>query len=586
MKKSVTKELADLRHVVHMKGDLDTVKTLITRAGEAYTTRKAIVEKKKDQIIEYTMDDLYGSINALGTALLDMGLKGKHIAILGESSFNWIVSFFGVCCGVGVSVPLDKEMTDYEIGQLISKADCEAVFCSKTYIKAVKMQMEKDDRIKYGFLMSGKTEDERFYQMSELIEKGKALIEASDRSYIDAKIEKDDVCAIVFTSGTTGANKGVMLTHYNFASNVDGVISRVAQEANSFSVLPMNHVYELSGNVMTSIYMNAVLYINDSLRNILPNIQLFKPDAMAAVPLILEGIYEGIWSAAKKQGKDEALRKLVKLSDKLLSHGIDLRKFFFSSIRKNFGDTLPTLVSGGAPSRLEHVTGLNSFGFVIYQGYGLTEASPTVTLNLDAGKSPQSAGVAFPKAEFIIHDPDADGIGEVWIRGDNIFKGYYKDEEATKASFEGEWFKTGDYGKTNENKELFIVGRKKNLIILDNGKNVFPEDIESAVMEEIKYVREVTAFEAVKNVNGSDRKLIAVGIHVDKSDFPEMSEDEIEKKVLEDITALNRNMSSYKKIQDVFVAFGEFPKTSTKKVIRQKVTEMYYENLNRKVKVH
>lgn len=579
MKKSVSKEVADLRHKIHMMGEIDTVKTLITRSGKIYGDRKAIVEKHKDSISEYTMSELCGSINALGTALLDMGLKGKHIAILGEGSFNWIVSFFGVCCGVGISVPLDKELTDYEIGQLISKADCEAVFCSKTYIKTVKMQMEKDDRIKYAFLMSGKCDDERFYQMSDLIAKGKELIAGGERAYIDAKVNKEDICAIVFTSGTTGANKGVMLTHYNFGSNVDGVIDRIAQEATSFSILPMNHVYELSGNIMTSIYMNAVIYINDSLRNILPNIQLFKPDAMATVPLVLEGIYNGIWEAAKKQGKDEILRKLVKFSDKLLSHGIDLRKVFFKSIRKNFGDTLPTLVCGGAPSRYEHITGLYSFGFVIYNGYGLTESSPTVTLNLNAGTNPESAGVAFPKMEFMIHDPDADGIGEVWIRGDSVFKGYYKDEEATKASFEDGWFKTGDYGRTNENKELFIVGRKKNLIILDNGKNVFPEDIESSIMEGIKYIREVVAFEAVKNVRGSDRKLIAIGVYVEKSDFPGMTEEEIKKQILNDVSAVNRNMSSYKKVQDVLVSFEEFPKTSTRKVIRQKVIDRYYDSL-------
>lgn len=574
-KKKVSPELIKLRHKAHMMGELDTLQTLISRTYSVYGDRLAIVEKNKKELIEHTAKELCENIYAIGTALNDMGLRGKHIAILGEGSFNWIVAFFAVACGVGVSVPLDKELTDYELSKLMDKADCEAVFCSKTYFKAAKMYMEKGDKCKNVFTLSGKSDE--FVSIDALVERGNELIKNGDNSYINAKIEKEDIAAIVFTSGTTGANKGVMLSHYNFASNVDGIIDTITQEATSFSVLPMNHVYELSCNIMTSIYMNAVIYINDSLRNILPNIQLFKPDAFNSVPLILEGIYNGIWAAAESKGKADALRKLVKISDKLLAHGIDLRSVLFASIRKNFGDTFPTLVCGGAPSRFEHVSGLYSFGFNVYQGYGLTESSPTVTLNLHAGTSPESAGFAFPKAKFKIVDPDENGVGEIWITGANLFKGYYNDEEATKASFEGEWFKTGDYGRTNDKHELFVVGRKKNLIILDNGKNVFPEEIESNIMEGIRYIREVVAFEAVKNIKGKDHKMIVVGIYVDPVDFPDKSREEIEKLVLDDMSNVNRQMSSYKRVQDVMVVFEEFPKTSTRKIVRQKVVDAYNE---------
>lgn len=578
MKKSVSKELAQLRHEVHTgMGPLENLKMLIDRASATYGDRLAIVEKNKNEIINHTSRELCESVYAAGTALLNMGFKGKHIAILGEGSFNWIVSFFAVSCGVGVSVPLDKDLSDYEISKLISKADCEAVFCSKFYISTVEKHMQLDSRCKCCITMSGKGKGEGFITMDELISKGKELIAAGDNSYRDAKVDNDDLAAIVFTSGTTGANKGVMLSHKNFAYNVEGICNTIPQEATSFSVLPMNHVYELSCNIMTSIYMNAVIYINDSLRNILPNIQLFKPDAFNSVPLILEGIYNGIWSAAEKKGADKALRKLVKVSDFLLSKGIDMRNVFFKTIKKNFGDTFPTLVCGGAPSRLEHVTGLYSLGFNVYQGYGLTESSPTVTLNLHAGTSPESAGVAFADTKFKIVGPDEDGVGEIWIKGDNVTKGYYKDEEATKASFEDGWFKTGDFGRTNEKGELFVVGRKKNLIILDNGKNVFPEDIESCVMETLHYVREVVAFEAHKTVSGDDHKIIAVGVYVEPGDFEGKSNEEIESIVKKDMTLVNKNLSAYKRVQDVAVSFKEFPKTSTKKVIRQGVVDFYNE---------
>ncbi len=580
--RKVDQVLWDLRKKILAPGEIEDLKELVDRMAPVYGDRLAVVEideKNKENLLKYTAKQLANDVYALGTALNHLGLKGKHIAIVGEGSYNWIISFLAIVGGVGVAVPLDKELTDFELSQLISKADCEAIICSKAYYKTAKLHMERDDRVKQCFVMNGKERTaEGFSMLKDVIELGRKLIADGDRSYVENKIaDRDQMAAILFTSGTTGANKGVMLSHYNFASNVEGIIATIAQENSSFSVLPMNHAYELSCNILTSLYMNAVIYINDSLRNILPNIQRFKPDAFASVPLILEGIYTGIWNTAEQSGKAPILRKLVKFSNFLMRHGIDKRHELFGTIRKKFGNNFPTLVSGGAPARLEHVTGLYELGFTVYQGYGLTESSPTVTLNLQAGTNPESSGVVFPKAQFKIHDPDEDGIGEVWLKGDNVTKGYYKDEEATAASFEDGWFKTGDYGRTNDKNELFIVGRKKNLIILDNGKNVFPEDIESNIMEGIRYVREVVAFEAVKNVRGKDVRMIAVAIYVEASDFPDKSKEEIEKMVNDDVTKVNRLMSSYKKIQDVMVVFEEFPKSSTRKVRRTEVVAAYNE---------
>lgn len=580
--------LGKLRHKMIEAGEIQDLKEMIDRMTPVYGDRLAVVEideKNKENLIKYSARQFCDDVYALGTALNSLGFKDKHIAIVGEGSYNWIISFFAVACGVGVAVPLDKELTDYELSKLISKADCEAILCSKTYYKMAKSHMENDDRVKHCFMFNGKERNaDGFMMIKDLIEMGRKLIAEGDRSYIDSKItDKEQMAAILFTSGTTGANKGVMLSHYNFASNVEGICATIAQENSSFSVLPMNHAYELSCSVMTSLYMNAVLYINDSLRNILPNLQRFKPDAFVSVPLILEGIYMGIWSAAEKSGKAPMLRKLVKFSNFLLSHGIDIRHQLFGVIRKKFGDNFPTLVSGGAPARLEHVTGLYELGFTVYQGYGLTESSPTVTLNLEAGVNPTSAGYVFPKAQFIIHDPDKKGVGEVWLKGANVTKGYYNDEEATKASFEDGWFKTGDYGRTNEKGELFIVGRKKNLIILDNGKNVFPEEIESNIMEGMKYVREVVAFEAVKKVRGKDMKMLVVGIYVEPTDFPDKSKEEIEKIVNDDVSKVNRLVSSSKKVQDVMVSFEPFPKTSTRKVVRQAVVDAYNEKISVKI---
>lgn len=570
-----------LRKEVHMIGPLAHLKDMVLRVEKYYGDREAIVEKKRIkgrefEVVSHTVSEFKEKRAALGTALTDLGLRGKHIAIIGETSFNWILSFYAIVCGVGVAVPLDKELSDEEIGQLIEKADCSAVFCSKTYYKAAKAYVDSHPDCVCCVVFNKDVSEDRVFSLDALLAKGRELIAQGNKEYIDAVVNPEDLCAIIYTSGTTGANKGVMLSHRNFCANVDNVIETIPQEYSSFSLLPINHVFELSCNIMVGFYMNAVIYINDSLKNILPNIQLYRPDAMNAVPLVLEGIYNGIWAKAKEGGKDEILHKLVKVSNKLRKHGIDLRHVLFKTISKSFGNRFPTLVCGGAASRKDYVTGLGDLGFRVYNGYGLTETSPSVTLNMNADKDPTSAGFVLPRCEVKISEPDADGIGEIWVRGTNVFSGYYKDEEATKASFEGDWFKTGDYGIYTPEGELFVVGRKKTLIILDNGKNVFPEDIEFAVMDNLSYIREACALEAVKNIAGDERKIIAVAVYVEPGDFENMTEEEIKKKVADDIFGnVNRKMVSYKKIQDVFVVFKEFEKTTTRKIIRQKVIDAY-----------
>lgn len=575
MDKNERKILDELRHSAHMLGDLRDLRDLITRTEKFFSGRTAIVEKRKDEVITHSVDEFCEKRRALGTALIDMGLKDKNIAILSEGSFNWVLAFMTIACGVGTAVPLDKELSDSELSVLLTKADAEAVFFSRPYISTVELHAENDSNCKYSILMTKMKKEHNFLDIDALIEKGRELLKNGDTRYLDAEIDPDKPCAIVFTSGTTGANKGVLLSHTNFVANVDNIIETIPTEYSSFSLLPMNHVFELSCNIFTALYMNAVIYINDSLKNILQNIQLFEPDAMNAVPLVLEGIYNGIWAAAEKKGKAEALKKLVKISNKLRTKGIDLRHVLFKTISKNFGGKFPTLVCGGAPSRAEYVTGLGDFGFKVYNGYGLTESSPSVALNMAADKNPLSAGFCLPRCEMKIHEPDADGIGEIWIRGKNVTCGYYKDGQATADSFEDGWFKTGDYGIITAEGELFVSGRKKTLIILDNGKNIFPEDVEFSVMDNISYIRECCAFEAVKTIAEKTQTIIAVGVYVEKADFPGMSEAEIVEKVKKDITEVNKKMPSYKKVSDFFVVYEEFEKTSTRKIIRAKVSDAY-----------
>ena len=573
--KKEIKELYALREKIHNYGPLGTIKDIFTRSEE-FGNRYAVVEKIKKKPVAYTVKQFHDHVRELGTALYSLGLGGKHIAIVSENSYNWIVAFFAIVCGGGVAVPVDKELPDKDISMLISKGDAEAVFCSRTYFDVIEAHLENDSRCKLAIAMSGSKEGERFTTVEKLCEMGRELIKNGNRDFIDREVQKDDLAAIVFTSGTTGTNKGVMLSHYNFASNVEGILDFVDPELSTMSILPMNHVYELSCSVLTAIYMNGIIYVNDSLKNILSNINEFKPNAMAVVPLVLEAIYNGIWAKAEAGGKAKILRKMVKISNKLLDIGIDIRPIVFKQISDNFGGRFPTMSCGGAPARADHIKSLSELGFRIISGYGMTEASPTVTLQDNGRKKPLSAGYAFPRAQFKINEPDEEGIGEIWLKGDNVTKGYYKDEEATKASFsEDGWFKTGDYGRLDEDGELYITGRKKFLIILPNGENIFPETVESHIMESLVYAHEVVAFEEQIEVAGRKNTVMAVAVYVDKNEHQGLSDEEIIAKVQSDVSLSNKGQPSYRKVQKVYVSFNEFEKSSTRKIIRQKVIDKY-----------
>ena len=572
------KELAKLRKKIHKSGEVTSIKEMFTRS-EAFGDRVAVVEKIKKQDQVYTVKDFHDKVRQLGTALYELGLGGKHISIVSENSYNWIVTFFAIVCGGGVAVPIDKELPDKDISMLISKGDAEAVFHSRTYKETAELHLANDDRCKYAINMThnGKAAGGKFLTIDELCEMGKKLLEKGDRRFIDAEVKPDDLAAIVFTSGTTGTNKGVMLSHYNFAVNVEGILEFLGPEKSTMSILPMNHVYELSCSVLTAIYMNGIIYVNDSLKNILPNINDFRPTAMAVVPLVLEGIYNGIRAKAEEKGKLDIMLKMVKISNKLLKVGIDIRPVVFKSVKDNFGGMFPTMSCGGAPARGDHIKFLSELGFTIISGYGMTECSPTITLHKNGKEKPLSAGKAFPKATFKIADPDEEGIGEIWVKGDNVTKGYYKDEEATKASFsEDGWFKTGDYGRLDEDGELYITGRKKFLIILPNGENIFPETVESNIMEHLPYAVETVAFEEkVIAATGKENTIMSAAIYVNREFLKGMSDEEIIAKTKADVADSNKGQPAYRKVQNVYVSFNEFEKNSTRKVIRQKVIDTY-----------
>ncbi len=558
------------RKEMYAEGEVTTLKQLLTLSKKHYTGRVQFAEKIKKETVYYSVDKFYDDVSKLGQSLLNMGLHRGNAAIVGENSYAWLTAFFAINCSGNIAVPLDRELSDEKLVELAEKGDCKVMFFTPSYSGTAKLFLSGGEG-RHAICISGTPRGDGFYKAEELKSQISDITE-----FESITSDKDDTAAIVFTSGTTGANKGVCLSHGNFCSNFSDIALLSKPVSTAISVLPMNHTYELSCIELTAIYTNTILYINDSLRNFKANMKSFKPEAMAAVPKLMSVIYDGIIDSAQKSGRLEKLRKGVKLSSTLLKHHIDIRHILFKDIIKEFGYALPIISVGGAPIDCEKAAFLEAVGFRIYAGYGLTEGSPIVTLNCNVAADAKNVGVCLPGCEIRIADPDEDGTGEIEIRGKNVTHGYYKDKEADKLSFTPDgWFKTGDYGRLGKNRELYIAGRKKNIIILDNGKNIYTEELEEHFMQGDRLIKEAVVLVAGNDNPHETKKHLALAVAVDPETVGDRTKEQLEADVNSAVARLNRSLPPYERISDVMTVVGEFNKTSTMKIIRRDVEEMY-----------
>ncbi len=538
-----------------------------------YGTDIAVIEKSGDQKIYYTAEKLSADVTALATELLNRGLHNCNIAILGENSYRWIVCFLAVAGGVGTAVLLDKELTENELDEQLKKSDSTALFCTSTFYETGLRNKRENACLRDVFLIDDK--ESEFADFSELLTNGKNLLNRGDKTFEQIRCREDDIATLIFTSGTTGPNKGVLLTQKNLVSNINTIANNVSVKESTISVLPMNHIYELNCNILPMLYMQTVICINDRMRNLMRNLRFFQPQMAVVVPLFLESFYNNIWQKLRKDGLDVRFERSIAMSNALLEKGIDIRRALFYRVHEYFGNELTLLICGGAPVDAKYIKGLTELGFDIYVGYGLTESSPIAALNTDTVLHPESVGKPFPNVSVHIYAPDESGEGEVWLRGDNITPGYYNDVAATKESFEDGWFKTGDYGKWLLDGHLQLTGRKKNLIILNNGKNVHPEELESVIRAELPYVLEVVVMETEKEIFGVMQKIIAAVLYVDVQQFDGMTFEQIQQKAKSDMNAVNAKLPGYKTVSHVLIAEESFQKTSTNKIVRRKVKERY-----------
>lgn len=515
-----------------------SLKDLVVFCAEKYGDKPAFQYADCKTDISISFAQFKSQVERLGTYLYDVGYHNCHIAVFGENSYEWILTHFAVTCGKNVIVPIDKDLGAEQIAELLRDSDCVAMFYSNGYSDIIEKLLRMGLQISFHNMKN----------IPDMLTKGDQLIRDGEREYLNVVVDKDDLASIVYTSGTTGKSKGVMLTHFNFSSCAHGACCNILNTGPVLLILPLHHTFGLVASVFSVMYYGNPVCINKSLKRLSADFQKYQPQLMFVVPMVLETLYRTIWNTAKKQGKDKSLRVLVRASDILLKCGIDLRKHLFMSVLSSFGGNLDMIVSGGAPLDEKYVQAFRSFGITVLNGYGITECGPVVAVNRNKFAVPGSVGIPLCCNEVQITEN-----GEILVRGSNVMRGYYHNDYENQQVFSDGWFRTGDLGTIDKFGALHITGRIKNLIILGNGENIAAESIEQLVYA-IPYVKEVIAY-------GKDDAIVA-----------EMFlDDEIadaKERIYEDIKAINQKLPLVRNIGKIVIRDTEFPKTTTKKIKR------------------
>lgn len=545
---------------------LETIRDIINNSSNKYKDKIAIREKKNKKIVSYTYGQLRDDVYALGTKLIDMGLKDKHIAIVGENSYNWIVSYLAIITGVGVAVPLDKELDSEQISKLLEKGDASAVLFSKGFLSSIDEIIENS---KLEFAACSNDTD-KYTDVQTLINEGRQLINEGSTVYEDSIVNVNELNVIMFTSGTTGFNKGVMISQNNLLVNIEVACKAFGIYHKTVAVLPFHHIYENVCGMIAPITVGMTLFINDSLKYLSKDLKLAQPELEIMVPLFLETMEKSIRAQLKRMNLEKTFENSIKFSNFLLKFGIDLRRLLFRKVHANFGGKLKAIVCGGAALKPELITFFGDIGITIHNGYGITECTPLISVNLNKKGDHFSVGKIFSSCQVKIDNKNEEGIGEILVKGPNVMMGYYKDDESNEKSFTNGWFRTGDYGSIDADKNLVICGRKKNLIVLSNGKNVHPEELEGYIYEMMPYVKESLVY-IDKNKKGSE--VISTYVYLDQDFSSGKSLEELESILKEDLKKVNKKLPSFKKIQHIYIKEEEFEKNSSKKIIRQKFLE-------------
>lgn len=563
--------------------EIKDIKELLNGSAKLFADRPAfwIKKFKGDEYHMITYDRLKKDVDALGTKMLAMGLGGKRIAVMGQGCYEWFVTYLATVNGVGVVVPVDKEFDAAMVQNVLDTAECDTIFYTGGESKKIAQLTGIKNKIKMEMYGDRTDDDEPFYYKEEegalawkqLLEDGYKLVGEGITDYTDKVIDNKVMAILLFTSGTTGTPKGVMLSHWNIAFDVMEIAraEEIRPDDITLSVLPIHHTYESTGSLLF-LYRGASIAYSEGLKYISKNMLEIHNTFFIAVPLLLETVYDRIWKTARKQGKEKMLKKAIALNNKARGIGINLGNQIFRSIRKQLGGKLRMVVSGAAAVPPEIVRGFDNFGISVVSGYGLTETSPmiaaTPSFSENRYKKAGSTGVCVKNGQMKIVDPDEDGIGEIWYKGENVMLGYYKMPELTAETVVDGWFNTGDLGFFDNEGWLYITGRKKNVIVTKNGENIYPEEIEDIIN---KYDEVSESMVYALDRNGTD--IVAVQILPDKEylteKYGEMPSDaDVEKIMKGIISEVNDKLPTFKIIRDVIVRKEDFVRTTTRKIKR------------------
>ncbi|UZQ86219.1 AMP-binding protein [Thermoclostridium stercorarium] len=552
------------------------LRDMVRQSAELYPDCSAFTLKDSNgNFTSVTYKKFLETLNELGTALLDLGLKNAKIAVMSENRYEWCLTYLAVVNGVGIIVPLDRELPLNEVVSLLTRSEATAIVTSANYIQNIINIKKNLPDLKYIISMDppGEENNEGVIYLSDLLEKGRTLIEAGNRDYIDAPIDPNEMRMLIFTSGTTDKSKGVMLSHRNICADIMGVSQLLTADTRDsiLSILPLHHTYECTAGFLTMIYLGVSIGFCEGLRYISKNIQEYKPSIMMSVPLILENVYNKIEKNTKKENKYFKFKFGLFIAPLLAKLGFkDIQKKMFKEVHESLGGRLRLIISGASALNPKVSKAFRAMGFNLLQGYGLTECSPIVTVNRIKEYKDGSVGLPLPGVEIKIDNPGRDKVGEIVVKGDNVMLGYFKNEEATREVLKDGWLYTGDYGRIDKDGFLYITGRKKNVIVTKNGKNIYPEDIE-LYLNQSPYILESLVY-GVNDPGDDETKICAQIVPKMEAIEEELgktpTDEELHKIILAEVKKVNKKLSSYKRIQHFDIRKEEFEKTTTKKIKR------------------
>lgn len=531
---------------------------------------KKYKEEKETRYENITYDKFLKDIQAFGTDLYKLGLKDKRVAVIGRNRYEWIVAHLSVLLGGMVSVPLDKELKIDELENSLIRSEVEAIVFDEKYVELIeKLKQRGNTKIKEYICMS---ETPEYRSVDMLIKDGQKYLRSGYKDYLNCEIDKNKMSILLFTSGTTSKSKAVMLSQKNIASNIYALqLSEDFYDTDvNIAFLPFHHIFGQTG--MLLMIINGVKTVfTDGLRYISQNFKEYGVSVFVGVPILIEAIYNNVWQQIRKQRKEKLVRLLIKVSNILLKVKIDIRRKLFKNIIDGLGGKLRFVISGGAPIDKKIEQGFRDLGIEVATGYGLTETSPVIAAQTSTAKIPGSVGVAMPNVNIEIINKDENQIGEIIVSGPNVMLGYYRDEEKNNEVLKDGYFYTGDLGYIDAKGNLFITGRKKDMIVLKNGKKIFPDEIET-VVNRMEIVKESMVFGLPDKNDPSDIQVAIKIVYDDdirKKEYAGLTDEEFREKIWGEIKKINQTFPMYKYIKHMILTDEELIKTTTKKIKRK-----------------